>query len=217
MSTLLIADDHQLFRRGLRQLCEVAGGFTVLAEAETGAQAVALARQHHPDVTLMDIRMPDLNGVEATRQILQEIPEARIIVLTMYRQDHHVAEAIKAGACGYLLKNCDEETLFAAIRAAARGEGAIDPAIAPSLLEQFALLAAAVDDDTLPLSPAEMEVLRLVAHGADNQTIAEELHLSKGTVANRLRDIYNKLGVKNRTEAALYALRHGWASLDPED
>lgn len=217
MPTLLIADDHQLFRRGLRQLCEVAGGFTALAEAETGAQAVALARQLKPDVILMDIRMPDLNGVAATRQILRDNPAARIIILTMYRQDHHVAEAIKAGACGYLLKNCDEETLFAAIRAAARGEGAIDPAIAPSLLEQFALLSTAVDDATPPLSPGEMEVLRLVAHGADNQTIAAELHLSPGTVANRLRHIYQILGVSNRTQAALYALRRGWASLDAED
>src|SRR5258706_5108291 len=104
MVSLLIADDHQLFRRGLRQLCEVNGGFTVLAEAETGAQAVAFAREHQPDVILMDIRMPGLTGVEATRLILQDNPAARILVLTMYRQDHYVTNALKAGACGYLLK-----------------------------------------------------------------------------------------------------------------
>src|SRR6476620_1701932 len=122
MVRLLIADDHQLFRRGLRQLCEVNGGFTVVAEAESGEQAIALARQHQPDVILMDIRMSGMTGVDATRQILQENPAARILMLTMYRQDHYVTNALRAGACGYLLKECSEETLFAAIRAVSQGQ-----------------------------------------------------------------------------------------------
>jgi DNA-binding NarL/FixJ family response regulator len=215
MITLLLADDHHLFRRGLRQLCEIVGGFTVVAEAESGSQAVEMARTHRPAVILMDIRMPGLNGVEATRLILAEQPEARILVLTMYRQDHQVASALRAGACGYLLKNCPEESLFAAIRAAHRGEGWLDPAVTPGVLTRFA--RGERHEQSHPLSEPEMEVLRLVAQGADNQSIAAQLHLASGTVANRLREIYSKLGVKNRTEAALYALRQGWATLDPDD
>lgn len=215
MITLLIADDHELFRKGLRQLCEINGGFRVLAEAESGLEAVRLAEQFKPDVILMDIQMPGLTGVEATRQIVQANPAAQIIVLTMYKQDHQVTAALQAGARGYLLKNCTGETLFAAIRAAHQKQGWLDPAITPVVLAQMTQKGAA--ERSHPLSEGEMEILRLVASGADNQAIAARLHLSAGTVANRLRDIYDKLNVKNRTEAALHALRQGWVSLDGEE
>ena len=213
MITLLIADDHALFRRGLRQLCEINGGFSVLAEAQTGQEAVALARQHKPDVILLDIRMPDLTGVEATRTILDEDPTARILILTMYQQDHYVEAAIRAGARGYLLKTCEEETLFSAIQALHRGEGWLDSAVAPRVMAQLAQT-----ETTTPfrLSEQEIETLRYVVQGADNQTIADLMHVSSGTVANRLRVIYDKLGVRNRTEAAIYALRQGWATLDDD-
>ncbi len=128
MTRILIADDHRLFRTGLRQLCEVSGGFQVVAEADSGREAVALAWDHQPDVILMDIRMPGMDGVEACRQILAGQPHTPIIMLTMYRQDRHLTDALAAGARGYLLKNCDEATLFAAIRAAVRGESPVDPA-----------------------------------------------------------------------------------------
>jgi DNA-binding NarL/FixJ family response regulator len=128
MVSLLIADDHNLFRTGLRQLCEINGRFTVLAEAQTGQEAVALARQYQPDVILLDIRMPDLTGIEVTRIIMQENPAAKILILTMYQQDHYIDAAIKAGAKGYLLKNCEEQTLFNAIQAIYRGEGWLDSA-----------------------------------------------------------------------------------------
>jgi len=210
---LLIADDHQLFRRGLRQLCEINGKFTVVAEAENGAQAVALVRQHQPDVTLMDVRMPELTGVDAVREILRENPQARILVLTMYTQDHYVINALRAGARGYLLKNCSEDLLFTAIRAVQRGETWLDSTITAPVVAH--LLTS--NDSERPLTEAELEIIRLVAHGKDNEAIASQLHLSSGTVANRLRGVYAKLGVGNRTEAALYALRQGWASLDPED
>lgn len=209
---LLIADDHQLFRSGLRQMCEVKGGFAVLAEAENGRQAVTLVRQHQPDVILMDIRMPSLSGVEATRLIIEESPEARILMLTMYQQEHHVLASLKAGACGYLLKSASPEALFDAIRAAYSGSGWLDPDITPAILAHLP-----EHESHLEVNDKEIELLRLVAHGANNQSIATRLHLSAGTVGNRLRVIFEKLNVNNRTEAALYALRQGWASLDPED
>lgn len=211
MISLLIADDHNLFRSGLRQLCEINGGFTVLAEAQTGQEAVKMARQFQPDVIILDIRMPDLTGVEATRIIMQENPAAKILILTMYQQDHYIVAAINAGAKGYLLKNCEEQTLFQAIQAIHRGEGWLDSAVASTVMTQLAQSSA----NTAPmLTEQEMETIRYVAQGADNQAIAKRMRVSSGTIANRLRVIYEKLGVKNRTEATLYALRQGWATLD---
>ncbi len=211
MTRILIADDHRLFRKGLRQLCEVSGGFQVVAEAESGREAVALAREHQPDVILMDIRMPGMDGVAACRQILTDQPHAAIIMLTMYREDRHLTDALAAGARGYLLKNCDEATLFAAIRAAVRGEAPVDPAMLGPLLQRLQ-----ASDGSQQLTDGERAVLVRVAQGDDNKQIADALHLTPGTVANRLRAIYDKLAVTNRTEAALYALRMGWASLDTE-
>ncbi len=209
---LIIADDHQLFRQGLRQLCEVNGGFVVLAEAATGAEALQAIRQHRPDVALLDIRMPDMTGTEAARLIMQELPQTRIIMLTMYHQEHYVTEAVRAGACGYLLKNSAEETLFNAIRAVHEGDSWLDKRVTHHLLEKV----RGVEPSPGELDASEIEVLRLVAQGKDNQAIAEQLHLSKGTVANRLRTIFQKINVQNRTEAALYALQRELAVLDDE-
>jgi DNA-binding NarL/FixJ family response regulator len=210
---LLIADDHTLVRQGLRQLCEGLGGFVVVAEAEDGAQAVALARTVQPDVILMDIVMPGLDGVAAIRQILRQLPAARIIALTMYRQEQYMLDAIRAGARGFLLKTVDAGELIAAIAAVHRGDYLIDPVIAARVLSEFHL---AVPDRprSEPLTEGEMAVLRLVAQGVDNQGIAQALNYSVYTVANRLRTIYEKLHMTNRTQAALYALRQGWATLD---
>jgi NarL family two-component system response regulator LiaR len=211
---LLIADDHTLVRQGLRQLCEGMGGFSVVAEAEDGAQAVAVARAAHPDVILMDIVMPEVDGVEAIRQIIQEIPTVRIIALTMYREEQFMLNAIRAGARGYLLKTVDAGELIAAIEAVHRGDYLIDPIIASRVLSEFHLAAPPQGLRSEPLTEGEMAVLRLVAHGVENQEIAQALNYSVYTVANRLRTIYEKLHVTNRTQAALYALRQGWAALD---
>jgi DNA-binding NarL/FixJ family response regulator len=210
---LLIADDHTLVRQGLRQLCEGLGGFTVVAEAENGTQAVALACAEMPDVILMDIVMPEMNGVEAIGQIIRETRDTRIIALTMYRQEQYMLDAIRAGARGYLLKTVDAQELIAAIEAVHRGDYLIDPIIASRILSEFHLAVPELPRIE-PLTEGEMAVLRLVAQGADNQGIAEELNYSVYTVANRLRTIYEKLHVANRTQAALYALRQGWATLD---
>ena len=210
---ILIADDHTLVRQGLRQLCEGLGGFTVVAEAENGAGAVALACKVQPDVILMDIVMPDVDGVEAIRQIVRETPVARIIALTMYRQEQYMLNVIRAGARGYLLKTVDARDLIAAIEAVHSGEYLIDPIIAARVLSEFHL-SMPEQPRIEPLTESEMAVLRLVAQGVENEHIAQALNYSVYTVSNRLRTIYEKLHVNNRTQAALYALREGLVSLN---
>ena len=210
---ILIADDHTLMRQGLRQLCEGMGGFSVIAEAKNGAEAVALARTTQPDVILMDIIMPDMDGVEAIRQIMRETPAVRIIALTMYREEQYMLNAIRAGARGYLLKTVDAGELIAAIEAMHRGDYLIDPIIATRVLSELQMVMP--DSPRVqPLTESEMAILRLVAQGVENQDIAQALNYSVYTVSNRLRTIYEKLHVTNRTQAALYALRQGWAALD---
>ncbi len=214
---VLIADDHRLFRQGLRQICETVGHLEVVGEAENGREAVELARRLQPDVVLMDISMPVVDGVEATRLITAENPAVRVIILTMYKQDRYVFEAIKAGARGYLLKDVDEQVLVDAVRAVHRGEALIDPGLATCLLEEFRRLSRGEGPREEELTDGEMQVLRLVAQGLDNKAIARRLNLSERTVINRLSEIYQKLHVASRTQAALEALRRGWATLDREE
>ena len=230
---LLIADDHRFFRWGLRMACELEEDFEVVGEAKNGQEAVELAHCTQPDVVLMDIEMPVLDGVQATSLIIKERPEARVIVLTVYQKDEYVFEAIKAGAWGYLLKGVDEQGLIEAVRAVHRGDVLIDAQVAARVLEEFRRLAQIEKEERKretkaeeikrlaevemeQLTEGEMDVLRLVAQGEDNQTIARQLSLSEKTITNRLSSIYQKLQVNSRTQAALYALRKGWAKLNPE-
>lgn len=221
---ILLADDHRLFRQGLHEICETKGDFTVVGEAENGQEVIELAQQLQPDVILMDIQMPILNGVQATHLILENNPAVRIIILTMYRQDQYVFDAIKAGARGYLLKDVDWQDLIKAVEAVSRGEAIINSALAARVIEEFrqldaqkTKLPADQDPDLQRLTPGEMEVLLLVAQGVDNQDIAGQLALTEKTVTNRLTGIYKKLHLNNRTQAALYALRQGWATLTPPE
>jgi DNA-binding NarL/FixJ family response regulator len=215
---VLLADDHRLFRQGMRQICEILGGFDVVGEAENGQDAVQLAQELQPDIILMDINMPILDGVQATGIITENCPTARVVILTMYRQDRYVFEAIKAGARGYLLKDADEQELLDTVRAVHRGEALIDPALATNVLNEFRRLSQLTAEEGCveSLTQGEMEVLRQVARGADNRTIGEQLSLSESTIANRLSTIFQKLHVNNRTQAALVALRRGWAVLDED-
>jgi DNA-binding NarL/FixJ family response regulator len=210
---ILIADDHTLMRQGLRQICEGLGGFSVAAECENGARAVEAACVYQPDVILMDIVMPDMDGVQAIREIMRAAPASRIIALTMYREEKFMLDAVRAGARGYLLKTVNAHELIAAVEAVHRGEYLIDPIIAARVLSEFHL-PIPEQQQVEPLTESEMAVLRLVAQGVENQDIAQALNYSVYTVANRLRTIYEKLHVTNRTQAALYALRQGWATLD---
>ena len=200
-------------RQGLHEICVGLGGFAVVGEAKNGAEAIELRRTAQPDVTLMDLAMPLVDGPEAIRRILSEAPAARIIALTMYRDESFMLAAIRAGARAYLLKTVEAVDLIDAIRAVHRGEYLVDPIIAVRVLGELHL-AEHKSLRVPPLLEKEVDVLRLVARGLDNQDIADELHWSVHTVSNRLRTIFDKLHVTNRTQAALYALRQGWATLD---
>lgn len=217
---VLIADDHRLFRLGLRQALEDAGEFTVAGEADNGEDAVRMAVRLRPNLILMDINMPRMDGVEATRKIMAEAPDSRVIILTMHRNDRYVFEAVKAGARGYLLKDIEENELVEKLRAVHRGEVMINPGMATLLLDEFRRLSHEPEKKETPierLTEAEMNVLVLVAKGMENREIAQSLNLSQRTVTNRLSEIYQKLSVNNRTQAALEALRRGWASLEDGD
>lgn len=200
-------------RQGLHEICEGIAGFTVVGDARDGAEAVALRRATKPDVILMDLAMPVMDGAEAIAEIMREAPASRIIALTMYREEPYMLAAIRGGARAYLLKTVEAAELIGAINAVHRGEYLIDPIIAARVLGEFHL-PVEMAAKPMALVEKEIEVLRLVAQGLDNRDIAKQLHYSEHTVSNRLRTIFDKLHVTNRTQAAIYALRQGWASLD---
>jgi NarL family two-component system response regulator LiaR len=209
---VFIADDHAVVREGLRALISTEPGIEVVGEAADGGEAVARVRSLHPDVILLDLVMPHKSGIEAISEITQENPEARILVLTSFADDDKVFPAIKAGALGYLLKDASPQELLQAIRDVYQGEPSLDPTIALKLIHE---LKRPTD---LPLASEslterEMEVLRLVARGLTNQEIAEMLGISERTVRTYVGNILGKLHLANRTQAALYALRKGLASL----
>ena len=204
--TVLIADDHPLFRQGLRAALDAADGVVVVAEAADGADCVRLAIEHTPDVVLMDIQMPSLSGVEATRRILDAAPEINVLVLTMFDDDSSVFAAVRAGAKGYVLKGADEQDIERAVRTVARGDAVFGGAIAARLASFF----DANRRHPFPeLTQREREVLDLLAQGLNNSRIAEELGLSLKTVRNNLSSIFTKLRVVDRAQAMLKARASG--------
>ena len=208
---VIVADDHDLFRSGLRGLLEAAG-VNVVGEATRGDEAVRAVRELAPDVVVMDLNMPVLGGVEATREIVAGSPLTRVVVLTVSDQDADVMDAILAGACGYLLKNASIDELVAGIRAAAVGESLVSPHIAAKVLQRLRAGSAATDAaETIraELSDREIEVLKLVASGLENAEIAAKLFISPKTVKNHLSNIFMKLQFENRIQAAVYAVRSG--------
>ena len=213
---ILLCDDHAMFRQGLRSILETEDNFRVIGEAATGREAVRYALDTRPDVILMDIQMPELDGVAAAKAILAEDSSAKVIILTMYRQDTYVFEAIKVGARGYMLKDADANDLIEAIHKVAQGETLLNAEMAASILDEFKKVKQLPDHPEHKLSDLterEADILRLLAQGASNQEIAEALQVSEKTVRNRLSEIFSKLRLNNRTQAALYALREGIASL----
>lgn len=205
---LLLADDHRIFRQGLRELIERKTAFKVVGEAATGREVLEQVQVLQPDIILLDIQMPELNGVAVARQLAQSHPEVKIIMLTMYQQDQHLFEAIKAGARAYLLKDADAQELIAVIERVQRGEAAIDAALTARVFDEFRRISTE-QSDVDQLTEREREILQLLAVGCDNRTIAAQLHLSEKTVGNRLSEIFQKLGVTNRTQAALVAVQRG--------
>lgn len=207
---ILLADDHNVLRQGIAQVLESQPDMSVVAQAQNGLEAIRLARQHRPTIALLDINMPEVDGVEAARQISAEFPETRVIILTMYRRDDYVFEAIKAGASGYLLKEAELDELLEAVRAVARGEAVVDPAIASRLLAEFRPAPGPAEPaPEEALAERDLEILGLLAQGLSNQQIADRLYIAEKTVRNRLSLIFRQLHLKNRTEAALYAIRRG--------
>ena len=208
---VLIADDQALFRRGLFVVLGTEDGVEVVAEAENGAEAIEKARELAPDVVLMDVRMPRVNGIEAAAQIRADLPSTKILMLTVSDEEEDLYEAIKAGANGYLLKEISVEEVAEAIRAVMQGQSLISPSMASKLLSEFnALVRRAEDRQQFPapaLTSREIEVLRLVAKGMSNREIAEELYISENTVKNHVRNILEKLHLHNRMEAVIYAVK----------
>jgi DNA-binding NarL/FixJ family response regulator len=215
---VFIADDHPIVRRGIRDLLETEVGILVVGEAANGKDALAQVERLQPDVVLMDLVMPVMEGIEATRQIRSRLPQVSVLVLTSFATDDKVFPAIKAGASGYLIKDTAPEELVGAIYQVQRGQPTLHPLIAQKLLQEIASPSEQPATHE-PLTARELEVLKLVARGLSNQEIAEQLVLSVATVYTHVSNILAKLHLASRTQAALYALREGLASLheaDPE-
>ncbi|GAA1920733.1 response regulator transcription factor [Nocardioides lentus] len=204
MTTVLVVDDHGVVRRGLTGLLDHAEDLEVVAVAADGAAAVELARRHRPDVVLMDLQMPGMDGVEATRIIRDEDLAGDVLVLTSYSDRRRILAALDAGAVGYLLKDTEPDDLVAGVRAVARGESPLDPKAARQLL------LSRGDRQEPTLSPREVEVLRLVVQGLANKQIAHRLGIRERTVKQHLTNVFARIGVSDRTQAALWAQRHGW-------
>jgi NarL family two-component system response regulator LiaR len=207
--TVQIVDDHSVVRQGVRAFIETQPDIMVVAEAESGEAAIKLAAEHAPDVVLMDLVMPGMDGVEATRLVKQVSPRTQVIVLTSYHQDEHIFPAIRAGALSYLLKDVEPRELADAVRKAARGEATLHPRVASRVVQE---LHGARRDATNPfteLSQRELDVLRLIADGLSNADIAERLIISDKTVKSHVSNILNKLHLADRTQAAVFAWREG--------
>jgi NarL family two-component system response regulator LiaR len=213
---ILLADDHVLVRQGTRELLEREEDMEVVAEAGDGEEAVHLAKSQCPDVAIMDISMPKLNGIEATKQIKAVHPATAVLVLTAYDDDQYIFALLEAGAAGYLLKNVRAEELVDAVRAVHVGESVLHPAIARKVINRFARSKEERDAGTTveQLTERELEVLKLAAKGMTNREIAQELVISVRTVQVHLTNVFGKIGVGSRTEAVLYGLREGWLTLE---
>jgi DNA-binding NarL/FixJ family response regulator len=205
---LLLADDHRMFRQGLREVLERKSKFEVVGEASNGREVLEMVARLRPNLVLLDIQMPELDGVATAQQLAQRHPEVKIVMLTMYRQDRHLIEAIRAGARGYLLKDADADELIDVIGRVHRGEAALDPSLTARVFDAVRRLPDG-QSETDPLSERELEILACLAQGDDNRTIAAKLFLSEKTVGNRLSEIFAKLGVTNRTQAAIIAVQRG--------
>lgn len=210
---LLVADDHAIIRKGLRAIVALTPDIEWVGEAANGREAVTAAATLRPDVILMDLVMPEMDGIEAIRRIQAQQPGTRILVLTTFAGEDKILPAIKAGALGYQLKDSSPEELLEAIRQVHRGESALHPAIARKVLQELAG-ASAQPPAPDPLTPRELEVLHWLAEGLENRDIAQKLVISEATVRTHVSNILGKLHLASRTQAALYALREGLASLD---
>ncbi|MCB0209910.1 MAG: response regulator transcription factor [Anaerolineae bacterium] len=225
-TTVMLVDDHPLFRQGLRRVLEAQEGIEVIMEVADGEEALRVAKQISPDVILMDINLPKMNGLQVTRELKQSSPEIAVIMLTAYHDDEQIFHSVRAGAAAYFPKDVTPRRLVEAIRQVGKGNYVIDdevldkPEVASWLLSQFdkvAYVDGLPNEMFAPLSPREMEILQHIAKGQSNKEVAYELGISRQTVKNHMTSILRKLAVNDRTQAALYAVRRGWIRLHDEE
>jgi NarL family two-component system response regulator LiaR len=209
---VLLADDHVIVREGTKELVQRQTDMQVVAEASDGVEAVELARLYRPDVIVMDIAMPNMNGIEATKQIKKVLPSTAVLILTAYDSDQYIMALLEAGAAGFLLKNVRGNQLIDAIRAVYSGESILQPSTTRRVIDHLKIKAIKSDEEsaTSTLTEREMEVLKLAAKGVSNRDIAEQLFVSNRTVQTHLSNIFKKLAVASRTEAILHGLKRGW-------
>jgi NarL family two-component system response regulator LiaR len=214
--SIVLGEDHLITRQGIRRLLEDEKGLSIVGEASNGEEVVQLVTELKPDVVVMDIAMPKLNGIEATRQIKLIYPRTGVLILSAYDDDEYVFALLKAGAAGYLLKSVSGDELVQAIKAIHNGEPVLDPAIAKKVMNYFKLpdKVPLMDEESEHLSDRELDIIKLAARGLTNKDIADRLHLSYRTIEGHMRDVFNKLGVGSRTEAVLYGLKKGWFTLE---
>ena len=213
---IILADDHVILRQGTKQLLEHEPDMEVVGEASDGAEAVALVSKLKPDVVIIDVAMPGMNGIEATKKIKEILPGTRILVLTGYDYDEYIFSLLEMGAAGYLLKDVSGDELVGSVRAVFQGEPVLHPAVMRKLMDRFKTAAPAPQREHTPslLSEREIEVMKLAVNGKSNKDIAESLNISLRTVQAHMRSIFNKLGVGSRSEAIVSGLKRGWFSLE---
>lgn len=212
---VVLADDHAVVRKGIREFLEAESDIVVVAEAADGNQAVALVAEYQPDVAVLDIQMPGMTGIEATRHIKAEYPEVRVLVLSAYDDDPYVFALLQAGASGYVLKTASPSELVRAVRAVHRGESALDPAVTQKVVQHLASgRPLGAQGSVEALTQREVEVLRLAAKGQTNKAIGQALGISDRTVQGHLANIYGKLNASSRTEAVTQALKLGWITIE---
>lgn len=207
---VLVCDDQAVVREGLELILNADAGIEVVGLAADGQQAIEQAASKKPDVVLMDLKMPVMNGIQATEWICRELLKTRVLVLTTFGEDEWVFDAIRAGAAGYLLKGTPRQEIIAAVKGTFGGKSYIDPEVGGQLLQEISRGPKAATTFDADLSPRELEILKLIAKGLSNAEISKQLHITQGTVRNYVSSMLDKLDVKDRTQAALIAVRHGW-------
>ncbi|MGE7603952.1 response regulator [Peribacillus sp. NPDC097675] len=224
-TSIIIIDDHQLFREGVKRILDFESSFDVVAEGDDGSEAMDLVEEHKPDVVIMDINMPNMNGVEATKMLVQRYPDTKVIILSIHDDENYVQHALKTGAQGYLLKEMDADALIDAVRVVAEGGSYLHPKVTHNLVKEYRRLAAeeGADRDSLHaveirrplhlLTRRECEVLQLLADGKSNRAIGETLYISEKTVKNHVSNILQKMNVNDRTQAVVMAIKNGWVEV----
>ncbi|MFJ8257638.1 response regulator [Peribacillus asahii] len=224
-TNIVIIDDHQLFREGVKRILDFEASFDVVAEGDDGSEAMNLVENYHPDVVIMDINMPNVNGIEATQQLIQQYPETKVIILSIHDDENYVQHALKTGAQGYLLKEMDADALIEAVRVVADGGSYLHPKVTHNLVKEYRRLVSDenANQDTIHapeirrplhlLTRRECEVLQLLADGQSNRAIGETLYISEKTVKNHVSNILQKMNVNDRTQAVVLAIKNGWVEV----